>query len=99
MSGHGRFSVIGGSSRPLPIELPKVEDLKPSGNTLGALNVDGVRKDGPAVAGRPPYRCGRVRRVTLPVRPSQCAAKMAAFPVISVVPIRGRTGSQKGIRR
>ena len=50
MSGHGRFSVIGGGSRPLPIELPKVEDLKPSGDTLGALNVDGVRKDGPAVA-------------------------------------------------
>ena len=50
MSGHGRFSVIGGGNRPLPIELPKVEDLKPGGDTLGALNVDGVRKDGPAVA-------------------------------------------------
>ena len=50
MSGHGRFSVIGGGSRPLPIELPKVEDLKPGGDTLGALNVDGVSKDGPAVA-------------------------------------------------
>ncbi len=50
MSGHGRFSVIGGGNRPLPIELPKVEDLKPGGDTLGALNVDGVSKDGPAVA-------------------------------------------------
>ena len=51
MSGHGRFSVIGGGgNRPLPIELPKVEDLKPGGNTFGAFNVDGVRKDGPAVA-------------------------------------------------
>ena len=50
MSGHGRFSVIGGGNGPLPIELPKVEDLKPGGDTLGALNVDGVRKDGPAVA-------------------------------------------------
>ena len=50
MSGHGRFSVIGGGNRPLPIELPKVEDLKLGGDTLGALNVDGVSKDGPAVA-------------------------------------------------
>ena len=50
MSGHGRFSVIGGGNRPLPIELPKVEGLKLGGDTLGALNVDGVSKDGPAVA-------------------------------------------------
>ena len=51
MSGHGSFSVIGGGgNRPSPIKLPEVEDLKPSGDTLGALNVDGVRKDGPAVA-------------------------------------------------
>ena len=51
MSGHGRFSVIGGGgNRPLPVELPAVEDLKPSGDKLGALNIDGGRKDEPVVA-------------------------------------------------
>ena len=50
MSGHGRFSVIGGvGGSPLPAELPNVEDLKPSGNRLGALNVDGSRQDEPVI--------------------------------------------------
>ena len=39
MSGHGRFSVIGGGNRPLPIELPKVEDLKPGGEGIDRKSV------------------------------------------------------------
>ena len=50
MSGHGGFSVIsGGGNKPLPIELPKAEELDPGANKLGALNVEGGKNE-PAVA-------------------------------------------------
>ena len=50
MSGHGGFSVIaGGMNKPLPVELPKVAELDPGANKLGALNV-GDAKAEPVVA-------------------------------------------------
>ena len=49
MSGHGGFSAIsGGMNKPLPVELPKVAELDPGANKLGALNVAGA-KDEPVV--------------------------------------------------
>ena len=50
MSGHGGFSVIaGGMNKPLPVELPKVEELDPGAGKSGALNVEGGKGE-PAVA-------------------------------------------------
>ena len=49
MSGHGGFSVIAGGNKPIPIELPKVGELAPGANKLGALNVEGGKNE-PAVA-------------------------------------------------
>ena len=44
MSGHGGFSVIGsGMKLPHPVEQPKVTELKLGGDSLGALNVEGVK--------------------------------------------------------
>ena len=50
MSGHGGFSVIaGGMNKPLPVELPKVEELDPGAGKSGALNIEDGKGE-PAVA-------------------------------------------------
>ncbi len=60
MSGHGGFSVIaGGMSKPLPVELPKAGELDPGADKIGALNVEGGKKE-PAVADTRLDQAGRI---------------------------------------